>query len=588
MKPTFSDRSPVSHASKAGTVLWSLCGLLFLSVALHGIDRNPVGNHPGNPTPTSGTVPNPMSPRAMPTAPSIAPVSLPRAPDPWQPDQGDGTYRNPVLHADYSDPDAIRVGEDFWMVASSFSHVPGLPVLHSRDLVNWELVAHALPRMAPPEVFALPQHGKGVWAPAIRHHAGRFWIYYPDPDLGLYVLTAADPRGPWTEPLLVKGGKGLIDPCPLWDDDGRVYLIHAWAKSRSGINNRLTLLELSADGLSVVADHGVIIDGDRVDFPGFKTLEGPKLHKRDGWYYVSAPAGGVEEGWQSVFRSRHLKGPYEHRVVLAQGSTPINGPHQGALVDTPAGEWWFLHFQDRGAYGRIVHLQPVVWRDGWPVIGDDPTGTGQPFLRHRKPTTPVQRIQTPATSDPFDSASLGLQWQWQANPHPGWHSLLARPGWLRLPAQPPPAGGNLFGAPALLLQKFPAETFSATVKIEVAEGSPRALNAGLLVFGFDYAWLGRRGAALVLATCKDAEKGTIESEQLVLPVAPPTLWLRATLSAGAVCRFAWSDDGLTFHAIEAADFQARKSRWVGAKIGLFASGEGVAEFDDFIISAPST
>ncbi len=525
----------------------------------------------------------------MPTSPSPAPVFHPCVTAPWQPDQGDGTYRNPVLHADYSDPDAIRVGEDFWMVASSFGHVPGLPVLHSRDLVNWELVGHALPRLMPEEVFSVPQHGKGVWAPTIRQHAGRFWIYFPDPDHGLFVITAANPRGPWTGPVLVKAGKGLIDPCPLWDDDQRVYLIHGWAKSRSGICNRLTLLELSADGLTAIADHGVLIDGDRVNYPGFKTLEGPKLHKRDGWYYVSAPAGGVEEGWQSIFRSRQIKGHYDHRVVLTQGRTTVNGPHQGALLDTPAGEWWFLHFQDRGAYGRIVHLQPVVWRDGWPVLGDDPagTGTGQPVLRHLKPNTQPQRPKSPESSDAFDRAELGLQWQWQANPQPGWHSLLARPGWLRLFAQPTQASGNLWNAPALLLQKLPAEAFSATVTVELAENSPRDLCAGLLVFGLDYAWLGRRNATLVLLTCHKAETRALEAEQLVLPIAPPKLWLRVTISAGAVCRFAWSDDGVSFQTIVAAEFRARKSRWVGAKIGLFAAGDGAVDFDDFIVSAPS-
>lgn len=524
----------------------------------------------------------------MPTGPDPAPGALASTPSPWLPDQGDGTYRNPVLHADYSDPDAIRVGEDYWLVASSFSHVPGLPVLHSRDLVNWELVAHALPRLVPADVFSVPQHGKGVWAPAIRHHSGRFWIYYPDPDFGLYVITAADPRGPWSDPVLVLGGKGLIDPCPLWDEDGRVYLIHGWAKSRSGICNRLTLLELSADGQRVATDYGVLIDGDRVDVPGFKTLEGPKLYQRDGWTYIFAPAGGVEEGWQSVFRSRRIQGPYEHRIVLAQGQTPINGPHQGALVDTPGGEGWFLHFQDKGAYGRIVHLQPVVWRDGWPEMGEDPagTGTGQPVLRHRKPGTPAQSLRAPVTSDGFDRASLGLQWQWQANPQPGWQSLVARPGWLRLIAPLPPAGGNLFGAPALLLQKFPAETFSATVKLDVAASSPPALRAGLLVFGFDYAWLGVRGGNLTLVTCHDAETGTVEHEQPVLITPPSTLWLRVTVSSGAICRFAWSDDGEGFHAVAAPEFRARKSRWVGAKIGLFAAGEGAADFDDFVVSAP--
>lgn len=502
---------------------------------------------------------------------------------PWLPDQGDGTYRNPVLHADYSDPDAIRVGEDYWMVASSFCHVPGLPVLHSRDLVNWELVGHALPRLVPADVFAQPQHGKGVWAPAIRHHAGKFWIYYPDPDFGLYVITADDPRGPWTEPVLVRGGKGLIDPCPFWDHDGRVYLIHAWAKSRSGICNRLTLLELNADGTQVVADHGVLIDGDRVEVPGFKTLEGPKLYARDGWYYVSAPAGGVEEGWQSVFRARSLRGPFEHRIVLAQGRTPINGPHQGALVNTPEGEWWFLHFQDKGAYGRIVHLQPVSWRDGWPVVGADADGdgTGEPVLRHAKPRVGSNSLSAPATSDDFDRAELGVQWQWQANPQLEWYSLAARPGWLRLCAAPWPELGNLYGASALLLQKFPAEAFEVTVKLDVSNSKP-SLSAGLIVFGYDYAWIGRLGDALVFSHCAEADKGTRETQRILCAVAPESVWLRVSVGAGAVATFAWSDDGVRF--VAGPSFQARQSRWVGAKVGLFAAGEGEADFDDFVVT----
>jgi beta-xylosidase len=192
---------------------------------------------------------------ALPGSSSIAaPATLP-----WLPDLGNGRYRNPILFADYSDPDAIRVGADYWLTASSFSHVPGLPILHSRDLVNWTLVNHALPQLVPTEHFATPRHGAGVWAPAIRHHAGRFWIYYPDPDFGLYVLTATDPRGRWSEPVLVKAGRGLIDPCPLWDDDGKVWLVHAWAKSRSGKNNILQLNQLSTDGTCVLDGEGVVI-----------------------------------------------------------------------------------------------------------------------------------------------------------------------------------------------------------------------------------------------------------------------------------------------------------------------------------------
>jgi beta-xylosidase len=204
------------------------------------------------------------------------------------------------------------------MVSSSFNCAPGIPVLHSRDLVNWRIVNHSLPRQVPEDVFSAPQHGKGCWAPALRFHDGRFWIYYPDPDFGIYLVTATDPRGAWSQPVLVKAGKGLIDPCPLWDD-GQVYLVHAWAKSRAGFNNVLTVVRLSADGTRALDEGKVVIDGDKLQ--GYATLEGPKLYKRDGSYYIFAPAGGVQRGWQSVFRARDIYGPYEARIVLHQGHT---------------------------------------------------------------------------------------------------------------------------------------------------------------------------------------------------------------------------------------------------------------------------
>ena len=505
----------------------------------------------------------------------------------WSPDLGDGRYRNPVLHADYSDPDAVRVGNDYWLISSSFSHVPGLPVLHSKDLVNWSLVAHALPRLVPEETFLTPQHGKGVWAPAIRYHADKYWIYYPDPDFGLYVVMAPDPRGPWSVPVRVKSGKGLIDPCPLWDEDGKVWLIHGWARSRAGINNRVSLQRLRDDGQQVAGEARVIIDGDKI--AGCTTLEGPKFYKRNGWYYIFAPAGGVATGWQSVFRSRNIGGPYEHRIVLDQGKTSINGPHQGALVDTPSGEWWFLHFQDMAAYGRVVHLQPVAWHDDWPVIGDDPNGDGkgQPFLVHKKPALPVQPVELPATNDEFESSGLGLQWQWQANPDPGWFSLTSRSGALRLFAQPDPKPGNLYAAPNLLLQKFPALEFTVTTKLEFgpkADGD----SAGLMVFGYDYAWLGLRsggGQKLVLTTVKGANEEPLV-EEVAFESAPGPVYLRVTVRAGALCRFSYSRDGAKFLAA-GGEFKASVGRWVGAKVGLFAAGAtgAYADFDWFHVTA---
>lgn len=498
---------------------------------------------------------------------------------PSQSDLGDGTYRNPVLHADYSDPDAIRVGDDFWLVSSSFSHVPGLPILHSRDLVNWRLVAHALPRLTPEDAFATPQHGKGVWAPSIRHHAGKFWIYYADPDFGLHLVTATDPLGPWSKPIVVKSCRGLIDPCPLWDDDDSVYLIHSWAKSRAGFSNVLTLLELTGDGTGVAEDLGVVINGDLLS--GYHTLEGPKLYKRDGWYYIFAPAGGVETGWQSVFRSRSLRGPYADRIVLAQGSTPINGPHQGALIDLEDGESWFLHFQHKAAYGRVVHLQPVTWRDGWPSIGvtADANGCGQPVLRHTKPAMSLPAgvdlpTISPASSDEFQSSTLALQWQWQANPQPGWHSLAARPGWLRLFSQSVPDNSNLYAAPHLLLQKFPALEFTVDTRVEITSGS-----AGLIVFGNDYAWIGVRDGKLVQVTAHEARHQPRLSESVTDARFSGPVHLRVHVTEDAVCELAFSIDGQTYSTL-GDPFKATVAHWVGAKVGLFAIG-GPEDFADF-------
>jgi beta-xylosidase len=500
----------------------------------------------------------------------------------WQSDLGDGTYQNPILHADYSDPDVVRVGDDYWMTASSFSHVPGLPILHSRDLVNWTLVAHALPKLVPEDVFRSPQHGKGVWAPAIRHHDGKFWIYYPDPDFGIYLVTATDARGPWSAPLLVKGGRGLIDPCPLWDDDGRVYLIHGWANSRANVKNVLTMLELDATGTKVIDDFGWVINGNKL--PNYTTLEGPKLAKRNGWYYVFAPAGGVKPGWQSVFRSKNIRGPYEDRIVLAQGKSPVNGPHQGALVDTPTGENWFIHFQDKDAYGRIVHLQPVRWENDWPLMGTGVvTGaaTGEPVLVHRKPAAPPQPVAVPPTSDDFNSPTLGLQWQWQANPGPGWFSLTTKPGTLRLIAQPEPVPGNLYDSPALLLQKFPALEFTMTAVLDAST----AAQTGLIVFGYDYAWIGLRDGQLVQVTVMKASEKPVTTEQVALEKVSGPVHLRVDVSEGGQCRFSYSFDGKTFTPL-GGSFTASVGRWVGAKAGLFATGDrGThADYDSFLVA----
>lgn len=493
---------------------------------------------------------------------------------PWTPDQGDGTYRNPILYADYSDPDVVRHGADFWMTASSFNCTPGLPILHSRDLVNWTLVNHAL-KNVPATRYHDVQPGCGVWAPALRFHAGKFWIFFPTPDEGIYVTTATEPRGAWSEPHLVQAGKGLIDPCPLWDEDGKAYLVHAYAGSRAGIKHRLRVAPMAPDGTRLLGE-GQIVYHEPEKHP---TLEGPKFLKRDGWYYILAPAGGVATGWQTVFRSRNIYGPYEDKIVLHQGRTTVNGPHQGALVDTAAGEWWFLHFQDAGVYGRVVHLQPVAWHDGWPLMGAfQGDAAGEPVLHHRKPKLPDDPGAAPATSDEFSSSQLGLQWQWNANHEPGWFSLTARPGWLRLFAQPIPEA-TLAQAPHLLLQKFPARSFTVETRLELASAAATT-EAGLVVIGREYAALAlapqTTGRALIFRQNNQT--------RVVIPWAPPSIRLRVRVRDGGQCEFAYAGATGPFTIIPES-FQAVAGVWIGARVGLYAAApqrdESPADFEYF-------
>jgi beta-xylosidase/pectin methylesterase-like acyl-CoA thioesterase len=522
----------------------------------------------------------------------------------WRPPRGDtasrrpesssaaARYVNPVIFADYSDPDVVRVGDDFWMTASSFNAVPALPILHSTDLVRWTLVNYAVDRL--PVEFDAPQHGNGVWAPAIRYHDGAFYIFYGDPDRGIYMVKTRDPRGRWDAPVLVRAAKGWIDPAPFWDDDGNAYLVHAFANSRAGVKSILHVNRMSADGTRLLDEGTLVFDGHA----SHPTIEGPKLYKRNGWYYIFAPAGGVGTGWQTVLRSRRVLGPYEDRVVMRQGNTPINGPHQGGWVELPNGEGWFVHFQDRGVYGRVVHLQPLAWSGDWPVIGADVDGdgVGEPVLEQHAPD--VARRDWPGASDmtqlsdAFDVPRLALQWQWQANDQPGWFSLTANPGTLRLYAQPAPGGStNLWPIPNLLLQKLSAPSFTATATLSAHAAVPGE-TFGLVLMGLDYAYIAVRrtatGYEIVRAGAKDADKLTAERVDARVPLPSGVVQLRVTMADGGASRFSYSVDGRRFTPIGDA-FIAREGKWIGAKVGLFAVStssqeqRGYADVDSFRI-----
>ena len=378
-------------------------------------------------------------------------------------------FTNPILYGDYSDPDVIRVGEDFYMISSSFTYVPGIPVLRSRDLVHWTLIGYAA-RQLPFGRYERPAHKCGTWAPSIRWHNGLFYVYVCLPDEGLFAFTAEDPAGEW-ETHFVKDVCGWIDPCPLFAEDGSAWLVHGFAASRCGINNILYVHALSPDGLEVLDKGRLVYSGaDHGDV----TVEGPKFYQRDGKYWILCPAGGVKPGYQLALRAESVYGPYERRVVLAQGDSPVNGPHQGGWVDDGRGGDWFIHFQDVGVYGRVPHLQPVDWSDGWPVMGDGgtPVAEGDTGLPGDAGCIP--------TSDDF-AEGLGLQWQWQANPNPAWYSE-RRPG-LRLWAAP---SESLFHAGQFLSQLMQYRDFDMDVLLRPHFQPGDRAGAGVVGYTYHY------------------------------------------------------------------------------------------------------
>ena len=524
----------------------------------------------------------------------------------WSPDNGDGTYTNPVINADYSDPDVCvgPSGEDYYMTASSFQCTPGLPILHSRDLVNWEIVGYALKNLYEGdckllEHFATPQHGNGVWAPSIRYHDGQYYIYWGDPDFGVYRVKTknGDPAGEWEEPLCVIRGKGYIDTTPLWDDDGRCYLVNGWANSRSKYASVLTVREMNADGTKAIGQPVIVFDGNGTEN---RTCEGPKFYKRDGWYWIMCPAGGVPGGFQLAMRSKSPYGPYEHKIVLAQGKTCINGPHQGGWVHTKYGEDWFLHFQDKEAYGRVVHLNPVDWSSGWPVMGKK----GEPVMTGKKPKASDTMVVNPQESDEFNMTTMGKQWQWQAN-YDEKFGVPTAFGTMRIfthklqTADGQEQKDNLFLVPNMLLQKTPADEFTATTKIRFTSKADGQMG-GLIMMGLDYSALVVKRVGkefqLLRLTCKSADKGKPQQEELIATLKPTAedkidykpgihedVYLRLSVSLPGKDQlknkgvyegkpqvaFSYSLDGKKFHEA-GSTFQMRQGKWIGAKFGYVA------------------
>jgi beta-xylosidase len=466
-------------------------------------------------------------------------------------DQGDGTYRNPILKCDFSDPDILRVGADFYMLASDF-HFVGIQVLHSRDLVNWQIINQIFSRLTMDEKYdQMRGYGQGTWAPAWGYHDGKFYAFVCTPFEGLFMWRTDDPAKNWSEMVTVKRVERWEDRCPFWDEDGQAYLIH----SHKGAGP-LILHKMSSDGTQLL-DEGVEI------YRG-PTAEGPKFLKRRGYYFIFLPEGGVETGWQTVLRSRNIYGPYERRIVLPAGS-----PHQGGVVELPSGESWFVGFKSAGHLGRVTHLLPVKWgEDDWPVFGDN----GQPVDSCKKPNVgqefPIQHVET---NDDFKAPTLSPIWQWNHNPVDEAWSLTERPGWLRLRGLP---ADSLATARNTLTQKIWGDGGVIKLKMDVSAMS-EGQRAGLaFVSGDEFGWVGVRCANGRKQIVWDWGEGPMVEENEV--------WLGASYSLSWGLFFSGNGANRPFVNV-GKTVQLRFAYWKGARPAIFCFGGGnghvdVAEF----------
>lgn len=418
-------------------------------------------------------------------------------------------------------------------------------------------------------------------------------------DEGIFVARSKDPKGIFTLNRLCES-RGWIDPCPFWDEDGRAYMIFAYARSRCGIKHRLALVEMDQECTRLKGEPKVIFDGTQLA----PTSEGPKLYKKDGWYYVLMPSGGVATGWQSALRAKKIWGPYEYRIVMHQGNTAVNGPHQGAWVDTPEGSSWFIHFQDVGELGRIVHLQPMCFQDGWPFIGCETNGDmiGEPVEEWELPKAgqPAYRI---ADSDEFETGRPGLQWQWQSNPREAFFAQEAKKGSLKLACLANPERENLLWyAPNVMTQIPQSNAFTAEVKLKLSGGDgTEGCDGDMAVLGMTghhYAFCGleRENERLWLRLYEGFVTGKEFEGQAMEGLAASkewnqdkALWLRMELGEDKMFFFSVSDDGSTFLPF-GPSFHLAKGTWTGAKLCLWACNRnniasgGWGEYDYIHIS----
>ena len=505
---------------------------------------------------------------------------LAQQPGKWG-DQGDGTYANPVIPADFSDIDIIKVGKEFVAMSSTFQYSPGVALLKSRDLVNWKVVGHAVPdvRQIGPEMNwdKMGRYNFGIWAGAIREHAGKFWVYFGTLQEGYFMTTASRIEGPWEPLTKVMKDPGWDDCCPFWDDDGQMYLVGSRI-SRDPANGKgynIHLMKLTPDGKAIVPGSDRIIHQSNGS-------EANKLYKINGYYYHYYSEVHREGRVVMMNRSRSLDGPWETRQLNHAERNPQADPNQGGLVELEDKSWWFFTQNGSGKWtGRTAQLLPVHWIDGWPILGEpDKDGIGTMVWSHRKPID-GEEPSARRFSDDFSTPSLAPEWEWNHHPRDEKWSLTERPGFLRLHAFRPLQPGNFLKVGNCVTHRvYGSAHGQVTTKLDVSQLAP-GQNAGLCLFHGSAGWIG--------ATCKEGRKYVAQVSDGQWTVGPELkgadLWARADIDANGKVTWAYSIDGKEFQPL-GRPFQCGWFKYRGTRIGLFTynnDGEnGIVDFDDFV------
>jgi beta-xylosidase len=452
-------------------------------------------------------------------------------------DTGDNGYNNPVLPADYSDIDCIRVGIDYYAISSTFQYSPGVVILHSKDLVNWEILSHAIndiTQISPQMNWnKMNRYGTGIWAGAIRYHDKKYWIYFGTPDEGYFMTTAKKPEGPW-EPLhKVFAEKGWDDCCPFWDDNGQGYLVG----TNFNDGYRIHLFKMNSNGKSLIRESDKVIYQSRGS-------EANKLYKINGLYYHLFSEVKPEGRAIMMERSTHIYGPYTELKQLNHAEQQFNEPNQGGLVQSQKGDWYFLTHHGKGDWsGRVVSLLPVTWVDKWPLIGQVGTDkVGSMVWCGKKPVN-SQNVYAYQTSDEFNMVKLRPQWEWNYQPRAEKWSLSERPGWLRLYAFKPIEENNLLKAGNTITQRaLRTSSNNVTVKIDIS-GMTNGQRAGISHFGAPkYSALG---------VVRNANVNRLEiidnGKEITGPIITgKELWLGSTWGLNGKSKYYYSADGKNY------------------------------------------